>query len=327
MKFIQLAKSLQEKLEQIYLIEGEDAYFRDHAVSAVRDACAITLPMLNDVRYEGETLKGEALSAFTGELRTLPFIDGKRFVRVYEFHPTEREWENVLKAYAEKPCPSTVLAIVNAGKKANTADLKRKGGIVYVDCSRESEETLSRWLFGMMRRAGLEADPDAVSLMVRYCAQDAARIKTETEKLALLLGKGGRVTRGEVEEYVAKDVEYKIYELTQAASRKSFSAFSEILDDLMKKGCDENAVLSMLTAHYRTLCEIAGMRGTDAEIGKALGVKPYVVQKSRETARRFGADGVKEQYRVLYALSCGAKSGIYTKSGALTAAIAKIFFG
>ena len=61
MKFVQLAKSLKEGLAPVYLIEGEEAYFRDHAVAAVRAACGIANPMLNDVRYEGETLKGEAL--------------------------------------------------------------------------------------------------------------------------------------------------------------------------------------------------------------------------------------------------------------------------
>lgn len=327
MKFIQLAKTLKEGLDPVYLVEGEEAYFRDHAVSAIREACALTQPMLNDVRYEGEQIRGGGLSAFRDDLYTLPFFDEKRIARVYEFYPTEREWESVLKPYCENPCASTVLVIVNAGKKANAADLKRKTSLTYVDCSRESEETLAKWLYGVMRRANLTADSDACSLMVRYCAQDAARMKKETEKLSALLGGGGRVTRRVVEEQVAKDAEYKIYELTQAASRRNFSVFCEILDDLMKKGYDENAALASLTAHFRTLGEVAAMNGSDAEIGKALGIKPYAVQKNRELVRQMGRERAEEYYMRLYGLSCGAKSGIYTKSGALSAAIAKIFFG
>lgn len=327
MKFVQLAKSLQEGLEPIYLVEGDEAYFRDHAVSAIRAACNIAQPALNDIRVEGETLKGEKLSAFALDLNTLPFFDERRLVRVYEFYPTEKEWEAALKAYAEKPSPTTVLVIVNGGKKANSADLRKKKGVVFVDCGRETEEALGKWLFGVMRRRGLTADGDAIALMVRYCNQDAARMHKETEKLSLLLGEGGRVTRAVVEEHVAKDVEYKIYELTQAASRKNFSAFSEILHDLMEKGYDEHAALSSLTAHYRTLYEISQMRGTDAEIAKTLGIKPYAVQKNRETANRLGRERVCALYEGLYALSSGAKSGLYTKTGALSAAIAKIFFG
>lgn len=328
MKFTELAKSLQSGLQLVYLIEGEEAHFRDHAVKSIRKACAITQPALNDVRYEGETLKGERLSAFVSDLNTLPFFDERRLVRACEFYPTEKEWENALSEYVKYPSPTTVLVIVNGGKKANTADLKKKKGITYVDCSRESEETLSRWLFSVMRTRGLKADGDALTLMVRYCNLDAARMVKETDKLAVILGEGGRVTRQTVEEHVAKDIEYKIYELTQAASRRNFAAFSEILHDMMDKGYDEHAALSALTSHYRTLYEVMNMRGSDAEIAKALGQKSgYGIQKNRETAQRLGKERVQELYESLYELSCGARSGVYTKSGALYAAIAKIFFG
>lgn len=327
MKFVQLAKSLKEDgLAPIYLLEGEETYFRDHAAESIRAACSLSNPALNDARIEGETLKGDC-SALVRALETLPFLDERRLVRVYEFYPSEREWETWLKPYAESPSPASVLVIVNAGRREKSADLKRKAGVTYVDCSRESEEMLSRWLFGMARRKGLAMDADAAALMVRYCAQDAARMKLETEKLSFILGEGGRVGRGEIEIYVARDVEYKIYELTQAASRKNFAAFCEILHDLNQKGYDEHAALASLTAHYRTLYETSRMRGTDAEIAKSLGVKPYAVQKNREAAMRLGRERVKTLYLQLYALSCGAKSGSYTKTAALDAAIAKIFFG
>ncbi len=325
MKFVELAAELKKGLAPVYLVEGDEAYFRDHAVRSIREACGLTQPALNETHADGEGLKGDRLVSFLSDLRTLPFFDERRLVRVTEFYPSERDWE-IFAPYVKSPCPSTVLVIVNGGKKANAADLKRKGGVVYVDCSRESEEMLSRWLYGMMKRANLSADADAVSLMVRYCNQDAARMKTETEKLRLLLGENGRVTREVVEGEIAKDTEYKIYELTQAASRRNASAFSEILHDLMEKGFDEYAALAALTSHYRTLYEISNMSGGDAEVAKTLGIKPYAVQKNREAASRLGKEKVKALYERLYALSAGARSGEYTKSGALLAATAKIFF-
>ncbi len=326
MKFIQLAKSLKEELCPVYLVEGEETYFRDHAVKSIAAACDLSQPTLNDVRYEGETLKGEKLVAFKADLCTLPFLDERRLVRVYGFYPTEKEWE-VLRPYVEAPCQSTVLVIVNGGKKANAADLKKKKGITFVDCARESEETLTRWLFGMFRKRGLTADGEALSLMVRYCNSDAARMAKECEKLFCLLGEGGAVTKEVVEEHIAKDTEYKIYELTQAASRKNGGLFCEILHDLLEKGFDEYAVLAALTSHYRTLYELSNMRLSDAEAAKVLGVKPYSVQKNREAAARIGKERVQELYEGLYSLSGGAKSGIYSAKGALFAATAKIFFG
>ncbi|MDE7296859.1 MAG: DNA polymerase III subunit delta [Clostridia bacterium] len=326
MKFTELAKSLKEGLSPVYLIEGEEAYFRDHAVDAIRKACAITQPVFNETRYEGERVKDD-FSAFIAALNVLPFFDEKRLVRAYGLYPTEKEWDKFLKPYTENPCPTTVLLIVNDGKRANTADLRRKKGVTFVDCSRESEETLSRWLFSLMRGRGLSADSDAVSLMVRYCASNAARMRSETEKLAVLLGEGGRVTRAVIEEQVAKDAEYKIYELTQAAARGDGAAFFEIMEDMLTKGYDEHAVLAFLTSHYRTLFEVSETRGSDEAVAKALGIKQaYAVKKNRETISRLGKERVRDLYFRLYELSCGAKSGVYSKTGALSAAVGKIFF-
>ena len=322
MKFTQLTQSLKEKIEPVYLIEGEEAYFRDHAVRAIREACGITQPLFNDVRAEGEALKG-GLPAFRDSLYVLPFLDERRLVRVYEFYPTEREWE-ILKPYAEKPCSSTVLLIVNAGKKAGAADLKKKTGITFVDCGRESEEMLSRWLFGLVRRQGIAIDTDAAELLVSYCARDAARMRLEVEKLVPLAE--GRITSALVKEYVAKDVEYKIYELTQAASRRDFSAFSEIASDLMLKGMDENGVLAALTSHFRTLTEVSRMTGSDKEISSILGIKPFAVQKDRQLLSRLGKEKVTALYQELFSLLAASRSGAYTKTGAYDAAVAKIFF-
>lgn len=326
MKFTELAKSLKEGLSPVYLIEGEEAYFRDHAVDAIRKACAITQPVFNETRYEGEHVKDD-FPAFIAALNVLPFFDEKRLVRAYGLYPSEKEWDKFLKPYTENPCPSTVLLIINDGKRANTADLRRKKGVTFVDCSRESEETLSRWLFSLMRGRGLSADSDAVSLMVRYCASNAARMRSETEKLAVLLGEGGRVTRAVIEEQVAKDAEYKIYELTQAAARGDGAAFFEIMEDMLTKGYDEHAVLAFLTSHYRTLFEVSETRGSDEAVAKALGIKQaYAVKKNRETISRLGKERVRDLYFRLYELSCGAKSGVYSKTGALSAAVGKIFF-
>lgn len=326
MKFTELAKKLKEGLAPVYFVEGEDAYFREHAAAMIREACHLSMPALNEVRIEGESLKGERLRSFPADLNTLPFLDERRLVRVYGFYPTEKEWE-LLAPYMASPCPTTVLLIVNADRKKGAADIKKKSGVTFVDCSKETEEVLSRWIFSVLRSKGLRIEGDAATLLVRYCAQDAARIYSEAEKFRLLLGKEGVVKREHVEEYVAKDVDYKIYELTQAASRKNFTAFSEILFELTEKGFDEYAVLAALLFHYRTLCSVSSFRGSDDEAAALFGMKPYAVKKNREAARMLGAERVQAVYNRLYELSAGARSGGFTKPGAMTAALAEIFFG
>lgn len=326
MKFIQFNKQLQTGALPVYLLEGEEVYFRDQAVRRLREEY-VSQPQLNDVRLEGENLKGEKLSSFVSDLYALPFLSERRMIRVYEFYPTEKEYETYLKKYFENPSPSTLLVIVNGGKKkGGGAELKKKPNVTFVDCGKEEEEVLTRWALVRMKQSGLKANADAVQRFVRYCNNDCARMSKEIEKLAFLLGEGGEVTAEVVDEQIPKDVEYKIYELTQAASRRSFATFSEILSDLLKKGYDENALLASLASYYRSLYEVTEMKGSDGEIAKTLGVKPFAVQKNRETAFRMGRSKVKEYYLFLYGLAADMRSGLCSKEGALSAAIAKIFF-
>lgn len=135
------------------------------------------------------------------------------------------------------------------------------------------------------------------------------------------------MTRALVEENVARDVEYKIFELTDAVARKNYSEFCVIFSDLSDKGYDESAALGALTNYFRTLREVGGMRGSDDEVATALGMKRYPVQKNRETARKLGAERVEELYLTCYRLGADMRSGLISKSGALSAAVAKIFFG
>ncbi len=325
MKFTELKKSLDGGIAPVYYLEGEETYFHASAEKMLRERC-VQQPTLNDVRIEGDSLKGDALASFRDSLYVYPFLSEKRLVRVYGFYPTEKEYETYLSRYFADPCPTTILLIVNAQKKSGTADWKKKPNVTYVDCSRADEETVCRWIYLTMKRAGVKAEGDAALALAQFCSCSMARISRETEKLILLVGQGGTLTREIVEQNVSRDADYKIYEMTQAASRRSFAAFTEILNDLIEKGFDEIAALGALASHFRTLYDVSAMSGSDAEIGKALGIKPYAVQKNRETAARFGKERVKEFYIRLYELSCASKSGLMTKESALKEAIAKIFF-
>lgn len=319
MKFTELNKTLKTSLDPVYLLEGEEAYFSDHAKEQILCACKIAYPALNLVSYEGEAfLKDPTLF---DRLYTLPMFDEKRAVVLSEYYPSEKEFEAHLKPYLDAPSPSCVLLIVN--KKKGAFDLKRRGA-TYVDCSRADEETLSRWLFRLFEKLSLKAEPEACELVVRYCAQNAARIRLEAEKLKLLLKEGELVDRTIVEEHIEKDAEYKIYELTQAASRGNFAQFSSILFDLLEKGSDELSLLSALTAHFKTLCYLSRLKCGDEEAAKLLSMKPYAVKKNREILR--GGKNFEPLFQKLYALGCLSREGKVQKRGALLCAIDEIFF-
>ena len=105
MKYTELKGDIAQGAKQIYLLEGDDAYFRMKGEEMILKAF-LEMPELNFTCFDGESLKGSAISNLTSALESFPFMAEKRIVKVTEFHPSESEYENHLKKTFEN-FPST----------------------------------------------------------------------------------------------------------------------------------------------------------------------------------------------------------------------------
>ncbi len=325
MKYTQLKQDITQGARPIYLLEGEESYFRTQGELQIRNAF-VTMPELNFTAFAGEDLRASAISELVGAWNEYPFLSEKRVVCVREFYPTEKEYETYLKKYFESPADTGILVIVNGKKAEKTrADLTKKPNVTVIDCRKADEEQIEKWIFLTCKRAKVNISQSACSLMAAFCVCDMSRIALETEKLIAYAGEGGSIDEKIVEEVVYKDAEYKIYEMTGALAVRRFDRFAEILQDLQTKGYDEVAVISFLCSYFKNLYEISLLTGTNEEVGKALGMKEYPVKKSREQIRTFGAERVREWYLALFDLISDIKSGRRTPEGALEQTIAKIF--
>ena len=130
-----------------------------------------------------------------------------------------------------------------------------------------------------------------------------------------------------MDEAVYPDSEYKIYELSNAISRKNYSAFARILGELSSKGFDEISLLNALCYHFRGLYEVSVSGGSDREVAASLGMKEYAVKKSREQAAGFARGSVLRYYTDIYGAVSAVKSGELTPPSALKRVTAKLFFG
>lgn len=323
MKFTELKKHLEEQgVQSIYLLEGEDVYFREKGRDMLKDAC-LSQPEFNYMLFDK---KGNWQALFDA-VRTLPFLSEKRIVALQDFYPTEKEYASFLKPLFENPVDSTVLVILNGSKpKAGACDLKKKPNVQFVDCGKADEATVAKWVFITLKRAGIRADGMACNAVQSYCGSDMGRVSKETEKLIAYAGEGGTITLKDVDELVYKDAEYKIYEMTQAMARKDYNSFMSIMDSMVGKGFDEAAFLNSLCSYFRTLVEVKRLQGSDARVAEILGMKEFAVKKQRQQAARF-PEGVPETYYTeAYTALAHARAGEITFPSALKTVIQKIFF-
>ena len=71
-RFENLKKSLAETIYPVYLIEGEDAFFRERAVDSIKQA-ALKEPDFNYTRFSGADVKAEP-DKLLMDLRSFPFM-------------------------------------------------------------------------------------------------------------------------------------------------------------------------------------------------------------------------------------------------------------
>ena len=233
MKFTQLKEDLKAGARPIYLIEGDDAYFRIKAEEQIK-AAFLQNAELNFSTFDGAQYKGQALTEITSALSAFPFMSDKRIVKISEFYPAESDFERYLKPLFENFPETTVLLIVNSQTKKGV-DLKRRKSVTFVDCNKSDRETVAKWAYITMKRAGVSSSVEACEAIADYCLCDMSRVSKEVEKL-IACGKEGMITKTDVDGLVYKDADFRVYQMTGAVARRDYSAFAEIYSDLLGKG-------------------------------------------------------------------------------------------
>ena len=330
MKYIDFKKFTDENgAQSIYLFEGEEAYFREKGEMLLKNRF-LQEPTLDYISFDGAALKGDKLSEIVDALNAFPFMSERRIVRVNEFYPTDKEYETYLKGTFENPPTSGMLLIINCAKpKTGGAVLSKKPNVTHIDCGKSDEETIKKWIHLTCKREGVYADGVTCGRLAAYCNLDMARIAKETEKLLSYCEaeKIQRLSDEIVDSLVYPDAEYKLYELTNALARKNYGAFMKILNELAVKGYNELSLMSSLASYFKGLYEISCMKGSDAEIGAALGIKEYAAKKNREQAAKFQKGELLRVYSDVYQAISDVKCGVMTPPSALKTVTARLFFG
>lgn len=329
MKYVDFKKFTDENGAQpIYLFEGEETYFREKG-TALLTGRFLRDTTLDFTAFDGAALKGDKLKSLADAVNCFPFVSDKRFVRVSEFYPTEKEYDFYLKTLFENPPKDSVFIISNSGKgRQGCVQLAKKPNVTYVDCGRSDEETIKKWIHVTCRRAGVYTDGITCGKIAAYCVYDMSRISKETEKLLIYCAAKGvdRLTDAIVNEAVYPDSEYKIYELANAVSRRNYSSYMRILNELSSKGFDEISLLNSLAYYFKGLYEVSLTKGSDREVAAALGIKEYAAKKNREQAAKFPKGELFRCYENVYDAISAIKCGELTPPSALKSVTARIFF-
>ena len=317
MKYLEFKNELENGKEYaVYLFEGEDAFFRESGVSLLKRTF-VSEPELNFAYLDNDCDLGQLLVSLEG----YPFMSKKRMTLIREFYPKQDILKKGLKDYLDNPCPDSIFVIVNE----QTSDtLKKFDCVCVVDCSKADPALLIRWVRGECSRANVEIDGQTASLLIDYCLSDMTRIKTETDKLVCYVGGGGRITMQDVTDMVARDMEYKVYELTDYISKSQFDKSLLVIKDMTTKGEQPQRILSYVYNYFRRLLHVAISDLSDSEMAKSFGVKEFAVKKMKDQAKTFKKKALKSAVDMLADSEYMIKSGLANADDRMYLSVFKI---
>lgn len=265
-----LAAHLQRNLAPIYVLTGDEPFLIDEAAETIRKAA-----------YRAEYTEREILFAEVGfnwdqlllSAYTVSLFADKRIIelRMAGAKPGKAGAE-VLISYAEKPATDIIL-IITAGK-LDAAAKKTKwfatlsSMAVIVEAQSIPVYQFPQWIKSRLRQRGLNANDDAVALLVSLVEGNLLAAAQEVEKLALL--SDAIVTQETVIASVGDCARFNIYAFVDTALRGEVKKLARILTQLRQEGVEPVLLLWALTRELRVHAHIAAANANGMALEQAM---------------------------------------------------------
>ena len=316
--FSDLKKRLKTKIDYAYLLTGKDLFLLDYSLKLITDACQITLPELNYIKFTEDTIDaGSVVKA----LNTMPVICDKKVVFVNLSSKSDSLKNNdKLLDYLVNPSDTSVL-IVAAGENKILSSAKNT---VCVDCNKLGESFILSYIEIEFRKNGKVISKQCAKKLNEYCMSDMMQITTEIAKLSSFAGDRNEIFEEDLEKIVNKNVEYRIFELSEALAKKNASKTYMILNNLREKRNSYQTLLPLIFSHFRRLFFTAITSMDRKTLASELNVKEFAVVKYGEQAKNFRKVNLKEIVDLCSETEFAIKNGTMDKDMAIDLIILKI---
>ena len=314
--------SLESRL--LYIFYGEDDFSLKAALAEIKEGLGDeTLVATNTSVFQGQTITLEELIATCD---TIPFLAPKRLVIIdgllgrFEQRDKKRRSQKSeatgwlsLKEYIPRMPDSTDLVLVDGKLSKNNQLLTT----LYPQASVRQfpflkGDRLRSWMQSRARKAGCSISPNASDLLANLIGSNLWLLSNEIDKLCLYAG-GRNVEESDVRSLVAYAQETNIFAMVDAILDRKPTTATRLLHRLEDEGAAPPYLLVMITRQFRMVIQAKDLlryRQQDAEIGRTLGItSDYVLQKTKEQARKHSMERLGEIYRKLLDTDISIKTG------------------
>lgn len=306
MRYEDLQNNLQREILPAYMINGGESYLTVSALQIIKNALNISLPDFNIVKIADDYTRG--MTSLVENCEALPLIDERRLIIVNDFVGKKNESEKkIVTKYLSHPCKSTCLVFFSTNASDFFSSFQDK--VENIDCKGVSQGYLLNFLSEKLKKYNLVAQYDVKQMLCDYCNNSITKLDTQVDKLYFIKGEGGEITCQDIENFIAKDLEYFVFDLTNAICNKDKERAILLVDDMIKNKEQPSSIVSLITNHFRRLFFICRSASTSQELANLLNVKEYAIGKYRAQLKYFSQRELKRIYDLCIECDFKIKTG------------------
>jgi DNA polymerase-3 subunit delta len=185
---------------------------------------------------------------------------------------------------------------------------------------------MTGWIVNETKNQGGQIEPRAAEMLKDMVGVDTRQAGMEIAKLLAYANWARPVTGSDVEAVCIVTSQQSVFDFVDALSNGDGKSAQHLLHRLLETE-DPFSLWGMVVRQFRLLIqarEILDGRGNKDDVARALGVHPYVAEKTTQQAGRFSVESLEFVYRKLLAIDEGVKTGQVTLDLALDTLVVEL---
>lgn len=283
--------------KQVYLLYGEEGYLKKQYRDKLKAAMAAPDDTMNFTAYEGKDTSPRELIDLA---ETLPFFADRRVILVENSGFFKNACDD-LAEYMEQIAPSTHFIFVEeeVDKRGRMYKNVKKAGKI-VEFATQSEELITRWILGRLKREGKNITGNVMQLFLSKTGTDMGNIDRELEKLICYTLDRDVITAEDVEAITTEQTTNKIFDMVNAIAEHNQKKALDLYYDLLALKEPPMRIMYLISRQFQILFNIRDMssKGLDNNtMAQKAGVPPFAVRRNVTQAKGFTMAQLKQALR------------------------------
>ncbi len=308
-----LAGSLPDR--SAFLLEVVDEFLEEQVVRKFRRALLDTgFEDFNfqQLRCSRSTGAGQVLDA----LAELPVMTERRLLVLRDVDALSDSTSKTAAAnFAHIRSEGLVVLLTYAPSRKKTLppllDEASKVGLK-IRCALDQKE-IAAWVRGQLEELGVKAGRGALEELMERSGENLRSLRSQLERLAMLVGPGGTITKKQVAEVVPFSATVQMWKLTAAVGQRQLEQAIKILDNQLERGENPGTILGYINAYLVSLVQVGGLykrMGSISAVTQAIPrKKEFQIKKTLQELKTWSGRDLEQAFEMMARADQRLKTG------------------